>query len=76
MAEKKTCCFLITCIIGLIIILIIVLIATSMHVLETAEMGLLYLKTSQSIVETKLYTQGTQFTKPFSKFISTYIVYF
>ena len=68
--NKCVCCTVVLIVVGLVVILVITLIATSVHVLNTTEMGLLYVKTTQKIVETKLYRQGTQMTKPFSYFIS------
>ena len=72
MADKKKCCCFATVVgVGLAVILAIVLIATSIHVLDTTEMGLLYLKATGSLDETSLYRAGTKFTKPFSYFIGS-----
>ena len=69
--KKVGCCACIVFVVGLII-LAIVLIATAVHVLDTTEMGLLYVKTTGSLDETTLYKAGTRFTKPFSKFIGKF----
>lgn len=73
--NKCLCCTIVLVIVGLVVILVITLVATSVHVLNTTEMGLLYVKTTQKIVETKLYRQGTQMTKPFSYFISNALLF-
>ena len=71
MTDKKKCicCSLLIAGVG-ILILVIVLVATSVHVLDTTEMGLLYSKPTGSLDESTLYKAGTKFTKPFTYFIS------
>jgi hypothetical protein len=68
--DKKKCgCCVCIGVVACIVILSIVLIATSVHVLDTTQMGLLYIKTTGSLDESQLYRAGTKFTKPFSYFI-------
>jgi hypothetical protein len=71
--DKKKCCCTVCIFVSIaVVILAIVLIATSIHVLDTTEMGLLYIKTTGSLDETTLYKAGTKFTKPFSYFIGNF----
>ena len=69
MSQKSIICYA-SIIFGIIVVGIsIMLIATSVHVIDTSQVGIVYYRASGRIDTSTLYIQGTHTTGPFTRFI-------
>lgn len=69
-AKKKICWISIIVFVGIIVPLCLALIITSVHVLDTSQVGIAYYSATGKIDSTILYSQGTHSLGPFSRFIA------